>query len=82
MDYNSERCSQHGEQLHDLEKLIYGNGNDGLKLELQRLKDWREIMEKREDRRERKSDAIITALIIQSILMAASLIIPHVLKAL
>jgi len=82
MEYNSERCSQHGEQLHDLEKLIYGNGNDGLKLEIQRLKDWREVMDRQAERRERKSDVIITALIIQSILFVASLIIPHILKAL
>ena len=81
MDYNEERCTAHGEQVRDLELQIYGNnGNAGLKLELQRLKDWRELVEKQTERREKKQDVIIATLIIQSILLLASKLIPLLVR--
>jgi hypothetical protein len=77
MDYNEERCTAHGEQVRDLELQIYGNnGNAGLKLEVQRLKDWRELMEKQSDRREKKQDVILTAIVIQIILLLATKVLP------
>jgi hypothetical protein len=81
MEYNEERCTAHGEQIRDIEVQIYGNnGNAGLKLEVQRLKDWRELVEKQTERREKKQDVIIATLIIQSILLAASKLIPLLVR--
>jgi hypothetical protein len=81
MEYNEERCTAHGEQIRDLEVQIYGNnGNAGLKLEVQRLRDWRELVERQTERREKKQDVIIATLIIQSILLAASKLIPLLVK--
>jgi hypothetical protein len=81
MEYNEERCTAHGEQIRDLEVQIYGNnGNAGLKLEVQRLRDWRELVERQTERREKKQDVIIATLIIQSVLLAASKLIPLLVK--
>lgn len=81
MEYNEERCIQHGKAIEDIEKMLYGsNGNKGLKYEVASLMEWRQAECQRRERAERLMDKVVVTLIIQTITLFVTLIVKLVGK--
>jgi hypothetical protein len=76
MEYDAIRCVEHGNEINTLKNFAIwaknkirgdGNGNKGYDIRLDRLEDFKKLLEENEARKQRKYDRLSVALIIQAV---------------
>ena len=74
MEFDAIRCVEHEKDITSIKESmawvknkIRGNGNKGYDIRLDRLEDFKKLLEENEARKQRKYDRLSVALIIQAV---------------